>query len=1434
VTDEFLSTYFSNGTTSNLGVVVRRPWVFIDLDSKKDQGASVRAWLDDQPAQAHLKNVPRYSTGNGERLVFVCYDLPQFKKSNGKRYEKALISHINEKLTIELYYDGLNIVLPPSIHPNGSAYEWRTKGEVPTVTWSQLQQWFGFRLPTDEGETTDSHTVRRQNKAAWWAKYQGDLRTLDIAELFHDAGMLGDLVTPDENKYSALCPWRTEHGDKAEAADDSSTVIFAPPDSMPGFSCLHAHCAERHLAEVLDWFELAEPGCVDLHCKRMRVFQPGQTAQDGRPRLILPGVGRSASDFAKDAGAAIATSTSVRRLFLRNGLVVEISQIQFAKGQLCLGFAVVKPARLITLMESYAEVGFLTKDDLGNDVFNARSMDKNTAEVVLAAQQFREQLPVVERILDVPIPILTPEGIICYPSTGYDPRFMTYLAEDAPKIERMPVADALALLRELYFEFCFRTAQDITHAIAALITPFCRGLFGRWTARTPTWFHGANRARAGKDCEANLASILYEGRTNEDAPLTADVAETRKKITSALIAGRRRIHFANCKGHINNSAFESIGTAEVWTDRVLGGNTTISLPNEMEISLSANTGLTYTPDLDARCRPIMLFYSEEDPNARTFQRPDLHGWLRANRGRVLSAIAALVDHWDMQGRPSGPSPFTSYPLWAKVVGGIMTSAGLGDPCLPVPNDGTQIAGDQQTGDMKTLFALAHEQFNGEWVNKGRIMELLEGEGTELFGWLDLESRGGRTSFALLLNKHVGRVLGGIRLERNASAKKSQQHTYRFVKDAGGSTVNARAAMFDTVFNSAKVGESPSGGGHVGHLGHLPYTPYIKTNSSNNIEMKNKEREIYKSIEQVPNVPKVPASSTIPCFDLVTSSDALKGIADQITAASEPVALDIETYGAKGGLDPWQGDIRLLSLAIPGVSPWVLDLKAIGYDLGPLGAVLPAKPVLGHNIKFDALWLRVKCGLVLRNVLDTMTASRLLTNGTKEPNDLGAIISRHLQIDLPKDQGRSDWGAMALSEEQLRYAADDVHHLHALHGKLQGELEKAGLLTVYETEMDLLPVVVDIEARGFAIDKVRLAVLSKKAAEERDTAATVLRQTFNAPALNPASPAQLKTVLAGVGITLESTGEEALQASGDDRFVPHILAYRNAQKRTEQTEKLLQKIGPDGRIHGRFEPTGTETGRFSSKDPNLQNIARGELRNCFVASPGCSLVVADYSQIELRAAAAIANEPKMIEAYRQGADLHKQTASLVLGISPDAVSKEDRQLAKAVNFGLLYGMYAATLVKYAKTSYGVTLTDQQAVQMRERFFNAYRGLRRWHDKAGLEAGGAKEVRTLLGRRRMLPAGFDKRWARFSTLLNTPVQGSCADGMKKAILLVASRLPYGAGIVSTVHDELIVETPSEQAEAVNTIVHDAMVEAMAAIFPQVPIVVDCKACQTWGEK
>lgn len=1417
VVDDVLRTAFAVELSHNLGIMLQRPHVVVDVDSKKDEGESARRWIAEQP---NLRALPRERTAHGAHLHFVCADMPRVMK-RGKPHGSPLTVTVADGICAELFFDGLSVVVAPSVHQCGAPYVWELPGQIPVVTWAQLKSWFGFRLPDEDS----NYKPKGKKGDAWWQRYYGDLRTLKLQELCEELGILGDVLSVDDGKRAVRCPWRDEHSEAGESwrSSDSDTVIFTNRDAkkFPSFKCLHAHCAERSLRELLDWAELRKPGVVDQHCTATRAWQPGQTGRGQRRQIPTPGPGHPISEFAKEVGEILADTGH----WFRHGM--HVVMVRYERTGWDVSSLILHPMQateVCSAIEDYVEVGVLTKpDEGGNSEFMANSLIKPQAELLLAASQFRDQLPEIQRVLDVPVPVLV-DGKLELSTHGYDARFKTYMNLNAPEIQPMSVAQAKQFIHEVYAEFCWADTQSLTHAIARLITPACRGILG-WKAKIPFWLYTANRERSGKDFAAVITQLLYEGRAVEEAPLEPrNSTETRKRITAALLAGRRIMHFANCRGHLDDPALEEAITAKEFGDRILGRSENVELANEIEFSLSANTEITFKADLAQRARTIRLFLQGENPNGRRFNRPDLHAWVIEHRADLLSAIFALIQHWHEQGMPDGPTPFASYPEWARVVGGVMITAGFGDPCLPENNAG-HVGGDEQTENMKTLFALGHERWGTKRVELKSIIDLLSGEDAPLlFTWLDLAERSGQTAFGKMLRRFVGRSLGTVVLRIHGDGQRRPKFSFEHCE--GGDEGGGRRVL-------AEVFGSPSPGGDIGNIGNIHKPPVMGKSSSTLISGHDHSSIPVNGMPQVDNVANVAIpSSRVPIP--ITDRAALEGLAKAITESTQPIALDIETYGCgQDALNPWRGNIRLLTLALPNTTPWILDLKALGYDLGPLGSALEAKQVIGHNVKFDVLWLRYRCGLNLRHLACTMTASRLLMAGTKEANDLGACLSRHLDVTIPKDQARSNWGHPHLTPEQLRYAANDVVHIHALHAELLRELESAGLTAVWKLESELIPVVVAMEHDGALVDRAVLERLQIEAQAVVDSTTTALK-TEVGPDFNPGSTVQVKQALNDRGVEVASTNEETLLGVNNP-LVGQLLLFRQAKKQLEQVETLLEAIESDGRIHASFKPTGTDTGRFSCSDPNLQNVSRGLLRSAFIAAPDHRLDVADYSQIELRVAATIAGESKMLAAFHAGEDLHRQTAALVLGKTLDSVTKEDRQLAKAVNFGLIYGQGASGLVKYAKSGYGVDLDEARAQEIRVRFFDAYPALARWHAQAKTLANqNVGEARTTLGRRRRLPVGRERWWQRFTGLLNSPVQGGGADGMKRALVALARQLPPGVAIISTVHDEIIVEVPEVLADAVKEIVRCVMIEEMARLYPSVPIEVQVSVCQNWGDK
>jgi hypothetical protein len=481
------------------------------------------------------------------------------------------------------------------------------------------------------------------------------------------------------------------------------------------------------LKELLDWAEAQETCIVDRFCTQQRVWTKGQKNSKNLPRILHP-IGRLESTVHKEIANVIAPAHA---WFGRGSELVTIgktpsgfvysdnSDTRYTVTAYLSGLVNLIPARAKSSLEQYIEPGYLSEDLDGSKFFVPKSFSTDFCACLLAADQFRDALPLIARILTVPIPFQAGNKLL-YPQEGYDPHFATFLVSDAPKIEKIPLKRALEVIKNIHKEFCFTNDQSETHAVARLLTPFARALIG-WTTRTPLWFYSANRPRAGKDYLCGVTLITFEGQAFEDLPIGKESEETGKRIMAAARSGRRFMHFSNCQVHLADQYLTQVLTNPIINGRRLGSNdasSDLSVPNEMEFSLSANVGLTYREDFEPRMRKIELAYFEEDPNTRHFLNKFLHRSINENRSLILSTIAALYENWALQGFPLGPTTFVSYPEWAEVIGGVMLAAGLGDPCLPFKSD-YDTGGDLKTAAMTELFRVCHEAFSDAWIEKRR-------------------------------------------------------------------------------------------------------------------------------------------------------------------------------------------------------------------------------------------------------------------------------------------------------------------------------------------------------------------------------------------------------------------------------------------------------------------------------------------------------------------------------------------------------------------------------------------------------------------------------------------------------------------------------------------------------------------------------------------
>ncbi|HEY9722597.1 MAG TPA: DNA polymerase [Oscillatoriaceae cyanobacterium] len=556
------------------------------------------------------------------------------------------------------------------------------------------------------------------------------------------------------------------------------------------------------------------------------------------------------------------------------------------------------------------------------------------------------------------------------------------------------------------------------------------------------------------------------------------------------------------------------------------------------------------------------------------------------------------------------------------------------------------------------------------------------------------------------------------------------------------------------------------------------------------------------------------------------------------AAAEAIAVDTETTA----LSPLDGRLRLLSLATDD-DLVVVDAFAVP-DLSPLAPLLAApKPFkVLHNAKFDLRWLAHHHGLAVSGIFDTMLAAQLL--GELPHFRLEALALHYLGEPMDKSAQLSDWSG-TLSESQIAYAARDVEVLLPLRKLLRQRLIDAGLVRVAALEFGTVPVVAAMEQSGVLLDVAAWQRILEKlrgehaamSAELQGMLAGTRRQLSLlpdvVPVINLNSTQQLRGALADLGVQVPDTHERTLLTVQDQHpIVPKILAYRGLQKAiSSYGEGLLEHVHPaTGRIHANFQQLMTSTGRFSCSHPNLQNIPNTpEYRACFVAPPGHKLVVADYSQIELRILAEVSGDMSFRRAFHAGVDLHRMTASEMFCVPFDTVTKTQRGQAKSINFGLVYGRGAPSLAGQL----GVDV--ETARGLIQRYFETYRDVGRWLEETARVAIRERELRSLAGRRARFHFDPSDRGQVASVerqAKNFPIQATNADILKQAMtMLTAALSPYGARLVNCVHDELVVEAPTEAAEAAAEALRQTMEEAARVFLREVPVAVEVAVADAW---
>jgi DNA polymerase I len=611
----------------------------------------------------------------------------------------------------------------------------------------------------------------------------------------------------------------------------------------------------------------------------------------------------------------------------------------------------------------------------------------------------------------------------------------------------------------------------------------------------------------------------------------------------------------------------------------------------------------------------------------------------------------------------------------------------------------------------------------------------------------------------------------------------------------------------------------------------------------------------------PEVAPDAALSAPGSYETVLTAAQLDAWIARLQAADE-FAFDTET----DSLDPLRANLVGMSFCIePGVAcylplahdypgvPAQLDRTATLAALAPLFADA-ARRKLGQHGKYDLHVLR-RHGVVVDGYADdTMLESFVLDSG-RTRHDMDSLATRYLGYTTIKYEDVAGKGSKKIAFSQVAlddatgYAAEDADITLRLHRVLAPKLAlESGLESVYrDIEMPLVPVLARVEGNGVMIDVEELrrqsADLSRRMLAAQQRATELAGRSFNLD-----SPKQLQALLFDelkLPAVLKtpkgqpSTNEEALEAIADQHELPRvILDYRGLAKlRGTYTDKLPEMVNPDtGRVHTSYHQAGAATGRLASSDPNLQNIPirtddGRRIRKAFVAPPGRKLVACDYSQIELRIMAHLSEDPGLLSAFASGADIHRATAAEVFGRKLDEVTGNERRAAKAINFGLMYGMSAFGLAR------NLGIPRGEAQDYIALYFSRYPGVRDFMERTRNEARERGYVETVFGRRLYLEyisrGTQGQRAGAERAAINAPMQGTAADIIKRAMVAIDGWLaPHAdrAKMILQVHDELVFEADTG---FVDTLLEGVVQRMSSAAELRVPLVVDSGVGDNWDE-
>jgi DNA polymerase-1 len=589
------------------------------------------------------------------------------------------------------------------------------------------------------------------------------------------------------------------------------------------------------------------------------------------------------------------------------------------------------------------------------------------------------------------------------------------------------------------------------------------------------------------------------------------------------------------------------------------------------------------------------------------------------------------------------------------------------------------------------------------------------------------------------------------------------------------------------------------------------------------------------------------------FHVVSSADEARRILAEFaerSAKGELFGFDFETIG----LDPLTGKVRLSQYAPANGPVAVIDHMSAG-PLAVYADLLRDLRTAVFNAMFEASWLW-HAGAPARPTIPPLPIAEdvFLENQALEcsPDPLEEVTRRLLGIELDK-RFQTTPKTGDLSEEEYRYAATDALVTLRAHDTLHRRLEEIRALRAYELQRDAIPLVVWMRMRGVPFDHDAHARFVDDKRKEKIALTRHLRDALGGKEPNPGALAAWLGPRLPKGINWPSTRTGRLSVNAAhraffaSRLPQELRCVVDMFSAWQTVESLLKTFGDgiasrvrDGRVHAQFRLGGAVTGRLSCSSPNIQQLPReAGARRCVRAPEGYRLVDCDFGQIELRILALFSREKRLLDAFRDGQDIHTATAALITKKDPKEISQSERQRAKAANFGLAYGQSAAGFVSTAAASYGLLLSLEEAEHLRNSWFSSYPKVAHWQVERLREAKRTRTVRTISGRvrdlRKARKGPFDEGPGKVP--LNFPVQGSAAEGLLAALRkLPAALADLDAAPIITLHDEIVLEAREDQAEEAGRRLEAVMREGMLEVLPDLPQrgLVEARVMRDWSEK